>query len=44
MEIVSQTVIARRQTFLPEAGFHEIYKDAEEIARMLSGLRGKLLQ
>ena len=35
--------IANKQRFLPEEPFRRIYNDAEEMSRMLSGLRGKLL-
>ena len=41
-EAVTQSHIARRQGFLPEEQFSRIYADAEEIGRMLSGLRGSL--
>lgn len=44
MEVVSQSHIARRQSFLAEAALLAIYHDAEELARMLSGLKGKLVQ
>lgn len=44
METVSQAVIANKQRFLSDDGFHDIYKDAEEIGRMLSGLRATLLK
>jgi four helix bundle protein len=43
MESVSQAVIARKQNFLPDDRFQELYNDAEEIGRMLSGLRAKVL-
>ena len=42
-EVVSQAFIARRQNFLSEDQFREIYTDAEELSRMLSGLRKSLL-
>jgi four helix bundle protein len=42
-EAVSQAFIARRQSFLSEAQFQKIYADAEELSRMLSGLRKSLL-
>ena len=42
-EVVSQAFIARRQTFLGEEQFRKIYADAEELSRMLSGLRRSLL-
>jgi len=42
-EAVSQAFIARRQAFLGEDQFQKIYADAEELSRMLSGLRRSLL-
>src|SRR5438477_10163446 len=42
-ETVSQAFIARRQNFLSEDQFREIYARAEELSRMLSGLRKSLL-
>jgi len=42
-EVVSQGFIARRQNFLGEDQFRKIYADAEELSRMLSGLRKSLL-
>jgi four helix bundle protein len=42
-EVVSQAFIAQRQSFLSENQFREIYADAEELSRMLSGLRKSLL-
>ncbi len=41
-EVVSQSFIARRQGFLPEPAFLQLYRAAEEISRMLSGLRKSL--
>jgi len=41
-EVVTQSQVARRQGFLPEEQFVRIYADAEEISRMLSGLRDSL--
>jgi four helix bundle protein len=41
-EVVTQSFIARRRHFLAEESFRKVYGDAEEIARMLSGLRGSL--
>ena len=41
-ELVSQSFVARRQTFLSEENFHAIYSSAEEIGRRLSGLRTSL--
>jgi four helix bundle protein len=42
-EVVSQAFIAQRQSFLSEDQFREINADAEELSRMLSGLRKSLL-
>jgi four helix bundle protein len=42
-EAVSQAFIARRQNFLSEDQFRKIYAHAEELSRMLSGLRKSLL-
>jgi four helix bundle protein len=42
-EVVSQAFIAQRQSFLGENQFQKIYADAEELSRMLSGLRRSLL-
>jgi four helix bundle protein len=42
-EAVSQAFIARRQSFLSEAQFQKIYAEAEELSRMLRGLRRSLL-
>ena len=42
-EAVSQVFIARRRSFLSEAQFQNIYADAEQLSRMLSGLRRSLL-
>ena len=42
-EAVSQAFIARRRSFLSEAQFQKIYADAEQLSRMLSGLRRSLL-
>jgi len=42
-EVVSQPFIAQRQSFLSEDQFREIYAAAEELSRMLSGLRKSLL-
>jgi four helix bundle protein len=43
MEVVSQSTVALRQDFLRKVLFDKIYQDAEELARMLSGLRGTLV-
>ena len=42
-EVVSQAFIARRQSFLSEEQFREVHSDADELSRMLSGLRKSLL-
>jgi len=41
-ELVSQSFIARRQDFLSEENFQTVYSSADEIGRMLSGLRASL--
>ena len=41
-ELASQIFIARRQCFLSEDNFQQLYRDAQEIGRMLSGLRKSL--
>lgn len=42
-EVTSQVFIARHQSFLNEEQFRAIYVAAEELSRMLSGLRKSLL-
>ena len=42
-EVVSQSFIGRRQGFLAEERFRALYSAAEEIGRMLSGLRKSLI-
>jgi four helix bundle protein len=42
-EVVSQSFIAKRQSFLAAEAFAKIYAAAEEESRMLSGLRRSLL-
>jgi four helix bundle protein len=44
MEIVSQSPVAQRQSFMSEAARQKLYAKSDELARMLSGLRAKLLQ
>lgn len=44
METVSQAVIAKKQLFLADDRFGQAYNDAEEVARMLSAFRAKLLK
>lgn len=43
-ELVSQLMIARRQNFVAVENFATVYASAEEISRMLSGLRKTLLK
>jgi four helix bundle protein len=43
-EVVSQAVISRRQTLLSDPDFTRIYASAEELTRMLSGLRKSLVE
>ncbi len=43
MEVVSQAEIAHRQHILSEEARHQLNQQANELARMLSGLRAKLL-
>ena len=42
-EVVSQSFICRRQGFLKDEDFRTLYDAAEEIGRMLSGLRKSLI-
>ena len=42
-EVVSQAFVVRRQNFVSEDQFRRIYAAAEELSRMLSGLRKSLL-
>jgi four helix bundle protein len=41
-EVVTQATIARNEGFLTPADHAQLYRDAEEISRMLSGLRKSL--
>jgi four helix bundle protein len=41
-EVISQAFIGRRQGFLTEGTFSTLYLSAEEVGRMLSGLRKSL--
>ncbi len=41
-EVVTQAVIAHQQKHLDDASFNQIYAAADEIARMISGLRRSL--
>ena len=43
MEVVSQAVIAKNQEFMADERCREIYTEAEELARRLSGLKARLL-
>ena len=38
-EVISQSFISRNQGFLDEGSFQKLYLGAEELGRMLSGLR-----
>jgi four helix bundle protein len=42
-EAVSQSFIARRQNFFTEDQFRNVYTDAEQLSRMLSGLQKSLI-
>ncbi len=42
-EVVSQAYISQRQGFLDDESFTTLYAGAEELSRMLSGLRAYLL-
>jgi four helix bundle protein len=44
MEAVSQTQVAFRQSFLTECNRTLLYTSAEEVARMLSGLKTSLMR
>ncbi|MEY2427411.1 MAG: hypothetical protein QOJ40_296 [Verrucomicrobiota bacterium] len=43
-EVVTQSVIARRQDFIQEVAYSELYAAAEVEGRMLSGLRRSLIE
>ncbi len=43
-EVVTQAVISRRQDFIAEAAYSELYAAAEVEGRMLSGLRRSLIE
>lgn len=43
LEVVSHAFIGRRQGFLSEEDFLRLYTAAEELARMMSGLRTSLV-
>jgi four helix bundle protein len=42
-EVVSQSVVSKRQSFLTEADYDRLYAAAEKQSKMLSGLRRSLL-
>jgi four helix bundle protein len=44
MELITQSTIATRQGFLPQATYNETRERSEQVARMLSGLRSSLLE
>jgi four helix bundle protein len=41
-EVVTQAVIGRNEGLLSVPDYEQVYRDAEEISRMLSGLRNSL--
>ncbi len=43
-EVVSQSFVGRRQGFLSETDFQKLYAAAEELGKMLSGLRRSVLE
>ena len=43
-KVVSQSFVARKQEFFSQRSFRSIYERAEELSRMLSGLRQSLLK
>ncbi len=43
-EVVTQATVARNEGFLAPDGYAQLYTDAEEISRMLSGLRRSLAE
>ncbi|MFZ0825880.1 MAG: four helix bundle protein [Verrucomicrobiia bacterium] len=43
-EVVSQATISKRQEFLSEADFDQLYSTCEKQSKMLSGLRKSLLE
>lgn len=43
-EVVSQALIGKRQGFMEESTYQELYAAAEKQSRMLSGLRKSLLE
>lgn len=44
MEVVSQANIAKAQGLMQKAEFDQLYQEAEELARMLSGLRSTVIE
>jgi four helix bundle protein len=43
-EVISQAHVAERQGYLKEEGFQTMHANAEELSRMLSGLRSYLMK
>lgn len=41
-ETVTQVIVARNEGFLNGSAFDDVYREADEIGRMLSGLRSSL--
>jgi four helix bundle protein len=44
MEVISQSTIAKQQSFLPQEKYDALYNESQELARMLSGLRSSLMK
>jgi hypothetical protein len=43
MEVISQAALSRRRNLITEEQLHDLREDGERLARMLSGLRSKIL-
>jgi four helix bundle protein len=41
-EVVTEAIVARNEGFLGEKDYEQLYRDADEISRMLTGLRKSL--
>ena len=41
-EVIAHGAVARNEGFLPAKDYEQVYRDADEISRMLSGLRKSL--
>jgi four helix bundle protein len=42
MELITQALVAKRQDFLSEAHYADVFQHAEQLSKMLSGLRSSL--